>query len=67
MRETEEGRNTKKEENELLIEGRNAVLEALRSGRDIDKIFILNGAHDNALGSIIKEIKKHRETKLEFG
>lgn len=66
MRETEEGRNTKKEENELLIEGRNAVLEALRSGRDIDKIFILNGAHDNALGSIIKEIKKHRETKLEF-
>ncbi len=64
MRENEEERSTEK--NELLIEGRNAVLEALRSGRDIDRILILDGAHDNALGSIIKEIKKHRETKLEF-
>lgn len=52
--------------NELIIEGRNAVLEALRSGRDIDRVMILDGAHDNALGSIIKEIKKHRETKLDF-
>ncbi len=48
------------------IEGRNAVLEALKSGRDIDRLLIQEGAHDNALGSIIREAEKHRETKLEF-
>ena len=48
------------------IEGRNAVIEALRSDRSVDKVLILDGAHDNALGTIIKEVKKHPETKLEF-
>ena len=48
------------------IEGRNAVLEALKSGRDIDRLLIQEGAHDNALGSIIREADKHRETKVEF-
>ena len=48
------------------LEGRNAVLEALRSGRDIDRLLIQEGAHDNALGSIIREADKHRETKVEF-
>ena len=48
------------------IEGRNAVLEALKSGRDIDRLLIQEGAHDNALGSIIREAEKHKETKLEF-
>ena len=52
--------------NPLMLEGRNAVLEALRAGRDIDRILILDGAHDNALGSIIREAKNHRETKLDF-
>ena len=52
--------------NELKIEGRNAVLEAFRSGRSIDRLLVLDGAHDNALGSILKEVKKHRETKLDF-
>ena len=28
---------------ELKIEGRNAVLEAFRSGRTIDKLFVLDG------------------------
>ena len=41
-------------------------MEALRAGRDIDRLLILDGAHDNALGSIIREAKKHRETKLDF-
>lgn len=58
--------NTEQDINPLMIEGRNAVLEALRSGRDIDRIMILDGAHDNALGSIIREAKNHRETKLDF-
>ncbi len=48
------------------LEGRNAVLEALRSGRDIDRLLIQEGAHDNALGSIIREAEKHKETKVEF-
>lgn len=62
--ETKEDHNGR--DDSLLIEGRNAVLEALRAGRDIDRVMILDGAHDNALGSIIRETKNHRETKLEF-
>ena len=40
---------------ENIIEGRNAVLEALRAGKPIDRLFVLEGAHDNALGSILRE------------
>ena len=42
-------------ENEIkndLIEGRNAVIEALRAGRAIDKIFIARGDVDKTLGHI---------------
>ena len=35
-----------------LIEGRNAVIEALRSGAAIDKIFLARGETDSALGHI---------------
>ena len=49
-----------------VIEGRNAVTEALRSDRSVDKVLVLDGNHDSALGSIISEVKKHPETKLEF-
>ena len=35
-----------------LIEGRNAVMEALRAGRTIDKIFIAKGDVDKTLGHI---------------
>lgn len=35
-----------------IIEGRNAVIEALRAGTTIDKIFIMKGETDNALGHI---------------
>lgn len=31
---------------ELKIEGRNAVLEAFRSGKTIDKLFVLDGCQD---------------------
>ena len=54
------------EANERTIEGRNAVLEALRAGRPIDRLFIQEGAHDNALQSILREGKKHPETKISF-
>lgn len=39
-------------ENDGVIEGRNAVIEALRAGVTIDKIFIMKGETDSALGHI---------------
>jgi len=40
------------QENDGIIEGRNAVIEALRAGAAIDKIFLLKGERDAALGHI---------------
>ena len=40
------------QENDGVIEGRNAVIEALRAGVAIDKIFIARGETDSALGHI---------------
>ena len=45
------------EEREDLIEGRNAVIEALRAGRPIDKIYIQKGDTDKALGHIASTAK----------
>ena len=39
-------------ENDGVIEGRNAVIEALRAGVNIDKIFLMKGERDSALGHI---------------
>ncbi len=44
---------------ELTIEGRNAVLEAFRSGKTIDKLFVLDGCQDGPVRSIVREAKKH--------
>ena len=44
--------------NENTIEGRNAVREAFRSGKTIDKLFVLDGCRDAAIQSIIREAKK---------
>ena len=43
---------------EGLIEGRNAVLEALRAGRTIDKIYVLRSAREGALGELVARAKK---------
>lgn len=51
--------------NELMIEGRNAVLEAFRSGKPIDKVFILDGCQDGPIRTIVREAKKH-DTVLNF-
>ena len=40
---------------ELTIEGRNAVMEAYRSGKTIDKLFVLDGCQDGPVRSIIRE------------
>ncbi len=43
---------------EFTIEGRNAVIEAFRSGKPIDKIFILDGCQDGPVSTIKREAKK---------
>ena len=54
------------EEDGLLLEGSNAVIEALRADRSVDKVLIQEGAHDNALGTILREVKKQPGIRLEF-
>lgn len=44
---------------ELTIEGRNAVIEAFRAGKTIDKVFILDGCHDGPINTITREARKH--------
>lgn len=55
----------KKTINENLIEGRNAVLEAFRSGKPIDKLFVLDGCQDGPVRTIVREAKKH-DTIIQF-
>ena len=50
---------------ELKIEGRNAVLEAFRSGKTIDKLFVLDGYQDGPVRTIVREAKKH-DTIIHF-
>lgn len=50
---------------ELKIEGRNAVLEAFRSGKPIDKLFVLDGCKDGPIQTILREARKH-DTIVKF-
>ena len=50
---------------ENKIEGRNAVLEAFRSGKTIDKLFVLDGCQDGPVRTIVREAKKH-DTLINF-
>lgn len=43
---------------EFTIEGRNAVIEAFRAGKTIDKVFILDGCQDGPINTIKREAKK---------
>ncbi len=43
---------------ELTIEGRNAVLEAFRSGKTIDRLFVQDGCQDGPVKSITREARK---------
>ena len=43
---------------EFTIEGRNAVLEAFRSGKTIDRLFILDGCKDGPVQTIVREARK---------
>ena len=44
--------------NENRVEGRNAVMEAFRAGKVIDKLYIQQGLHDGPIQSILREAKK---------
>lgn len=43
---------------EYTIEGRNAVLEAFRAGKTIDKLYVQDGCHDGVIHSITREARK---------
>ena len=51
--------------NENMIEARNAVLEAFRSGKPVDKLFVLDGCQDGPVRTIVREAKKH-DTLVQF-
>ena len=50
---------------ENKIEGRNAVLEAFRSGKTVDKLYILDGCQDEPRGTIAREARKH-DTIIQY-
>ena len=47
------------------IEGRNAVLEAFRSGKCVDKLFILDGCQDGPVRTIAREERK-KDTMMNY-
>lgn len=51
--------------NENMIEGRNAVLEAFRSGKPVDKLYVLDGCQDGPVRTIVREARKH-DTLIQF-
>ncbi len=50
---------------EFTIEGRNAVIEAFRSGKTIDKLYILDGCQDGPVMTIKREAKK-QDTMVKY-
>ncbi|MCR5500917.1 MAG: 23S rRNA (guanosine(2251)-2'-O)-methyltransferase RlmB, partial [Acetatifactor sp.] len=44
---------------EFTIEGRNAVIEAFRAGKPIDKLYVLDGCQDGPIMTIKREAKKN--------
>ena len=49
----ERERRREREFNENQLEGRNAVLEVLRSGRDIEKVFVQKGNVEGTIKRIV--------------
>lgn len=50
---------------ESKVEGRNPVIEAFRSGKTVDKLFVLEGCQDGPVRTILREAKK-KETMVHF-
>ncbi|MCD7739522.1 MAG: 23S rRNA (guanosine(2251)-2'-O)-methyltransferase RlmB [Lachnospiraceae bacterium] len=53
------------EKKEFTIEGRNAVIEAFRGGKPIDKLFILDGCQDGPVSTIKREARK-RDVLIKY-
>lgn len=53
------------ENKETTIEGRNAVIEALRAGREIDRLYVLDGCQDGPVMTIKREAAK-RGTPIKY-
>ncbi len=56
--EPEESKEAPGEEELTQVEGRNAVLEAFRSGKTVDKLFVLDGCKDGPVQTIVREARK---------
>lgn len=54
-----------KRTNENMIEGRNAVLEAFRSGKTVDKLYVQDGCKDGPVQTILRETRK-QDTIVQF-
>lgn len=50
---------------EFIIEGRNAVLEAFRAGRTIDRLYVLDGCKDGPVMAIRREAAK-RDVQIKY-
>ena len=46
-------------EKEFTLEGRNAVIEAYRAGKTIDKLFVLEHCKEGSMNTVLREAKKH--------
>ncbi|MDD5948967.1 MAG: 23S rRNA (guanosine(2251)-2'-O)-methyltransferase RlmB [Lachnospiraceae bacterium] len=53
------------ENDNTVIEGRNPVLEAFRSGKTVERVYVLDGCHDGPVQSIVREAKKQK-CQLDF-
>ncbi len=62
---TKMNENVNENVNETKIEGRNAVLEAYRSGKTVDKLFVLDGCKDGPVQTIVREARK-KDTIVNF-
>ncbi|MDD6490617.1 MAG: 23S rRNA (guanosine(2251)-2'-O)-methyltransferase RlmB [Firmicutes bacterium] len=51
--------------NEFTIEGRNAVIEAFRSGKPIDRVYVLDGCQDGPILTIKREARK-QDTLIKY-
>lgn len=51
--------------NESKIEGRNAVIEAFRSGKTIDRLYVLDGCQDGPISTVKREAKK-QDTIIKY-
>ena len=58
MRDNDKQKSLPQAEADGIIEGRNAVIEALRSGETIDKIYLAKGETDKTLGHIASRARE---------